>query len=424
MRISKTTLLCAIATLAFAVPGMAQMSEYDYNEPVGWGTVDGTITGSEDENPVTVTTLAGLKSALSGTGKKTIFIKDTIVFTGYITLSSVKNKTVYGLPGSALVNNTRYVGMKPSESGLFYCKNCSNLIFRNVTFKGSGAYDIEGYDNLDLRSCSYIWIDHCDFQDATDGCLEINHGSDNICVTWCRFRYLLEPLLEGYTGDSGGGEHRFPCLWGNGDSNGSEDSGHLNITCYSCWWDSGCMERMPRVRFGKVHLLNCLYTCTGNNYCIGTGYMSNIYADRCSFIGVKNCYKNYATISGYKDYNMTITGCYYTNISGNNAKDYQVCSGSNAYFVPSDYYTLDGYAVADVKEQVSTYAGPTLNVVEGKGVVVDAGIGQIISSDARTVGVNYYTPSGMKLSQPQRGMNIVVRKMSDGTIKTTKEIIK
>ncbi len=424
MRIFKSTLLCAIACMAFAAPGMAQISEYDYNEPVGWGTVDGTITGGEGENPVTVTTLAELKSALAknNTTKATIFIKDTIEFSGYFEVNGVKNKTIYGLPGSALVNNNRYAGMKTSESGILFCKNCSNIIIRNVTFKSAGAFDIDGNDNLTFQTCTYMWVDHCDFQDGIDGNLDCNNGSDYICISWCRFRYLLEPLREGYTGDSTNGEHRYTNLWGGSDSNGSTDLGHLNTTFYSCWWDEGCMERMPRVRFGKVHIINCLYTCTDNSYCVGPGYMSNVYIDRTAFVGVKNPYKNQIKNAEYTDYNMTITGCYSVNTSGNSATDQQVRSGENDYFIPSDYYTLDGYDVGLVQDQVSTYAGPTLNVIENEGV--DTGIGQIISSNAKTVGVNYYSPSGMKLSQPQKGMNIVVRQMSDGTIKTTKEIIR
>ncbi len=401
--------------MALATPGMAQISEYDYNQPVGWGTIGDTeITGGNEENPVLVTTYDELISELKGTTAKTIYIQGEIEFSGLASISNAKNKTLYGLPGSALVNPIHSTVVK--ESGILNFTSCQNIIIRNVTFKSAGAFDIDGNDNLDLKTCKYIWVDHCDFQDGVDGNFDCNNGSDYICVSWCRFHYLLDAWREGYTGDSSNGEHRYTNLWGGADKNASKDEGHLNTTFYSCWWDSGCVERMPRVRFGKVHILNCYYSCTGNNYCVGTGYASNVYVDRCVFVsGIKNPYKNYATSSGYTDYNMTVTGC-----SG--TSDTQKSSGDNEYFIPSDYYELEGYDVNLVENEVSNHAGATLYVSYGEGV--DTGIEHMTLGGATTVNVSYYSLSGMKLTQPQKGINIVVREMSDGTIKTTKTIVR
>ena len=77
---------------------------YDENHPVGWASVDGTTTGSNDQNPVTVTTREDLIAALSGTDAKTIYVKGTILFDGVITIKGAANKTVYGLAGSVLQN--------------------------------------------------------------------------------------------------------------------------------------------------------------------------------------------------------------------------------------------------------------------------------------------------------------------------------
>ena len=110
----------------------ANLSDYDLNQPIGWGTVDGFVTGSEDENPVTVTTLQELKAAMTGTDKKTIYIKGTIEFTGLVTFNSVANKTIYGLPGATLTNPTH--STKVSESGIICLKNSKNIILRNLIF--------------------------------------------------------------------------------------------------------------------------------------------------------------------------------------------------------------------------------------------------------------------------------------------------
>jgi pectate lyase len=59
---------------------------------------------------------------------------------------------------------------------------------------------------------------------------------------------------------------------------------------------------MPRVRFGLVHVLNCLYSSSVTNYCVGGGYKSNVYIEGCAFTSSKaknTPWKNYAT-SGSK----------------------------------------------------------------------------------------------------------------------------
>lgn len=408
MNISKLT-LCALMVMATETATRAQMSAYDYDSPAGWGAVDGTITGGNEENVTKVTTMSELKTALIGTYTKTIYLEGEISITGVISMENVQNKTIYGLPGSALVNSTH--SDDASKSGILSFKNSKNIIIRNVTFCGAGAYDIDGNDNLNLSNCSYVWVDHCDFQDGVDGNFDCNNGSDNISVTWCRFRYLKDP----WPGGSGGSDdHRFSNLWGGSDSDTSSE-GKLRTTFYSCWWDEGCRERMPRIRFGQVHLLNCLYSSSVTNYCVGTGYKCNAYVEKCVFDGVKNPWKNYATSGNYTDYNITMTG----NIG---AEDEQSRSGSTDYFIPSDYYQLEGYDADLVKDEVKAYAGATLSVEYGQGVttaITNPGTGA-----AETLSVTCYSPSGTKLSQPQKGLNIIVRKMADGTVTTSKVIIK
>lgn len=356
--------LIIAAGMAFGVlaaqPCMAQTSPYDELKPVGWASVDGETTGSNDENPVTVTTLSELKSVLSGTSRKTVYIKGIINFSGLVTISGAKNKTVYGLPGSALVNGDHSTSR--SESGVLGFSKCENIILRNITFKSAGAYDMDGNDNLSFTGCKRMWVDHCDFQDGVDGNFDCSKGSDYVTVTWCRFRYLIAP----WPGGSGGSaDHRNCNLWGGGDGSADQDQGHLRTTFANCWWDEGCRERMPRVRFGQVHVVNCLYTCTGNNYCVGAGYKSNLYVDRCAFVNVNRPWKKYATSGSYTDYNITVAGC-------DGAKDEQVRSGSADYFVPSAFYTLDGYDVSLVEQVVgnpANGAGATLPIEEGAGVV-------------------------------------------------------
>ncbi len=378
------------------------LSPYDLNAPLGWATVGGNVTGGEGGTTVIVKTKDELMSALKGSDKKIIYVEGEIEFAGLNNVKGVQNKTVYGMKGSALVNPKH--SSKTSETGILQLSDCKNIILRNLTFKSAGAYDIDGNDNLTVTGSSYIWVDHCDFQDGVDGNFDCVNGSDNICVTWCRFRYFIKP----WAGGSGGAnDHRNCDLWGNSDSRTS-DAGHLNTTFANCWWDEGCSERMPRVRYGQVHVQNCLYSSSNAHYCIGYGYKSNLYVEACAFVSdaaKKTPWKNYASSGSKKDYNITTVG----NL---NANDFQSRSGSADYFIPSDHYTLKAYdssLVEDVLTNEENGAGATLNITsttDGIDVVADYG--------ALPVSITYYNVNGTMLSAPQQGINIVKIQYADG----------
>ena len=180
---------------AFNVKADGSLSPYDLGRPIGWATVEGQTTGSNDENAVVVSSLSELNAALKTARdnikkdagyKMTIYVKGEIETSSVIYLQDSKNITIYGLPGSALINKNRD---SKSSTGILVIKRCENIIMRNMTFKSAGAYDIDGNDNLTLQSSKHIWIDHCDFQDGVDGNFDCNNQSNNICVSWCRFRY-------------------------------------------------------------------------------------------------------------------------------------------------------------------------------------------------------------------------------------------
>ena len=333
----------------------SSMSEKDQNKPIGWGA---GVTGGEELNQVTVTTLSELQSALTGSDKKTIIVSGTITFTGSVSFNGVQNKSIYGMPGAMLVNPTHTATV--ANTGIMYLKNCSNIIIRNLTFKGAGAYDVDGNDNLTLDNCSNIWVDHCDFQDGVDGNFDCKNGSDNICVSWCRFRYLIAP----WSGGSGGSnDHRFTNLWGSGDT-ASGDEGKLNTTFVNCWWDEGCKQRMPRVRFGKIHLLNCLYSSSVADYCVGGGYKSNVYIEKCAFTGSGEPWRNFATGKDKEDPSITYYN-YNVTFSGN----YGVADGAQRMYDTDPYYTpsyayesYEASSVASVVSNASNGAGATLQL--------------------------------------------------------------
>src|SRR5262249_46783656 len=66
-----------------------------------------------------------------------------------------------------------------------------------------------------------------------------------------------------------------------------EDTGHLNVTFHHVWWADNVDQRMPRVRFGKVHVFNSLYTAAGDSACIEVGVNANIRSENNVFQGVR-----------------------------------------------------------------------------------------------------------------------------------------
>ena len=413
--------LLTILALSAVTASMAQsidtskLSEYDQNAPIGFGA---NVTGGEGGEAVTVETFSQFKSQLNSfnTTKKIIYVKGTITFDGQLEMRGVKNKTIIGLPGATFENLNEDVATSSSDknaaikkTGILLVRECDNIAIRNITFKSAGACDFNANDNLCTQGSTNIWVDHCDFQDGVDGNFDIVLASNNISVTWCRFRYFKEPRPAGYGGSSS--DHRFTNLIGNGDSQ-SSDQGKLNTTFANCWWDNGCKERMPRVRFGKVHTLNCLYSSSNTSYCVGGGYRSNVYIENCAFTSnkAKNTpWKKYATSGSYTDYNVTITGCH--NVSNKQEK-----SGNIDYFIPSNEYSYTAYAASEVESAVSNSengAGPTLQFIDGSGI-------QGVAVNSQVIAVEYYTLDGRRLAAPQHGLNLRIERMANGQSVTTK----
>lgn len=360
-------ILVLLSMIAVAMPSHARRGQhFDQNYPMGWASVEEPTTGSNDADPVVVSTLAELKTALTtarhnikkdDNAKMTIYIKGTIETSGIVFLQDLRNITIYGLPGSALVNRHR----EPVDStGILVVKRCENIILRNLTFKGAGAYDIDGNDNLTIQSSKHIWVDHCDFQDGVDGNFDCNSQSNFISVTWCRFRYQIQPKAGG---SGGSNDHRFSNLWGSGDA--AKDDGCLNTTFVCCWWDEGCRERMPRIRYGRIHILNCLYSSSVTNYAVGIGYKARACIENTVFdFTINNSHHvwKYTSSSGQANHSFIFRGC-------KGIDDTQHASAED-FFSPADIYSYTAFSVDDVRDALTNKrhgAGATLKIKYHRG---------------------------------------------------------
>lgn len=345
-----------------------------------------SATGGGNASPTLVSDLSGLK-AISKAKNKVFIITKSITMTSMVTLQDMSNVTILALPGVTLTN----LQQNSTSSGILYIKRTDNLIMRNITFVGPGAYDCDGNDNLCFEKVTNAWVDHCDFQDGCDGNFDNKSTTDNVTVSWCRFRYLKEPKAGG---SGGAADHRFTNLLGSSSSDKPSD-GTYNMTWAYCWWDEGCKERMLRCRNASLHFLNCYWNSSVANYYIGPEN-ADCYIEGCTFEGApktaKIFYQNYGGTNGAKFVNCTATKGLPSNV--------------NNRTVVTPTYTYTALSAANAKTMVtnsSCGAGATL-------VVTTAGA---ISSSCDS-GVTYYTvtwnanggSSSLSSSQVQSGSAI------------------
>ena len=318
-------------------------SSYDSLKPIGFG--EKTIGGT-NQNITVVTNAEQLAEAVSGANPATIYVQGDITLDNMLAVGS--NKSIIGLYGATISN------LNCNENaGIFLLKGSNNVIIRNLTLLGPGAYDIDANysDNISLVGAKNVWVDHCDIQDGIDGNFDIVEGSDSICVSWTRFHYLIEPL-EG--GSGGSSDHRNCNLIGNSNNTADLDEGNLNCTFICCWWGEGCVERCPRVRFGKVHVVNCLYDGNDFKYCVGYGVYSNIYVEKCAFVSEKAKKKALKDYRGDKDVNIKVVDCL-------GIDDVELSQGERGQFVPSyNYKAFDSSMVESVLKDPRNGAGATI----------------------------------------------------------------
>jgi pectate lyase len=233
--------------------------------PIGWATQSGGTTGGGTGTPMMVTSLSALNTAAGGTTARVI--QFTGKLSGTVTVGS--NKTILGGCGAEIDGHIQMSGS-------------SNVIMRNVKVVGLNCTDNSdcqsGLDGITVDSkSSHLWFDHLDVSNGSDGNLDITQQSDFVTVSWTKFSY---------SGQRAGG-HQFSNLIGASDTDTS-DTGHLRVTWHHDWWGANVGERMPRARFGQVHVFDSLYTATGDNACIEVGVSANMLIENNVFMNVSD----------------------------------------------------------------------------------------------------------------------------------------
>ncbi|QDP97250.1 polysaccharide lyase family 1 protein [Microlunatus elymi] len=206
-----------------------------------------------------------------------------------------------------LGSNTTLVGLgnHAKLTGIYLTINGgSNIIVQNLTMEspidyfpswdpgdGGGSWNAR-FDAMSIVTGTHVWIDHVTFTDGAhpdsaaeigphtkivqqhDGLLDMEDGTNLVTVSNSVFD-----------------NHSKTLLLGSGDSKGDRDRGKLRITFVGNHFiDSE--QRSPRVRFGRVDVVNNLYTAAtddpqrpiltpklgGPGYFLGLGLESQIYS--------------------------------------------------------------------------------------------------------------------------------------------------
>ncbi len=331
-----------------------QVSVYaqDQCQSIGWANYNGQTyvgppTGGGNASVTQVTTFAQLKSAVESSDAKVIHIMNSMGngykgTTGDV-LNFQSNKTILGVKPGIVVKCSWQV------------QNVKNIVIRNIQIQGPGnSNSNQNWDAFNIVNSQRIWVDHCVVMDGEDGNFDISKGSDNVSVTWCIFTY------------SANGTHNLSNLIGGSDSE-TISEGKLNTSYINCWWKD-VSDRQPRTRYGKIHVVNCLYSMpngfTSSNGS-GAGFKANTRIENCDFYNINNPCK---LMSGTTEGGSFPIGCKFTSCTGTTTGG---AAGGYTAFTPPYEYKSWMVSVDKVKAQVEKLAGNTLSDPTKCGVVTD-----------------------------------------------------
>ncbi|MBN1788387.1 MAG: hypothetical protein JW806_08330 [Sedimentisphaerales bacterium] len=297
----------------------------------GWASMNGGTTGGEGGTVVTVSTPEDFNNYITASGPYIVQVSGTIDLSsiGYM-VHIASDKTIKGIGLDSLI-----IG------DLSFQQYASNVIIRDLSITNPTS----GEDNSDgiavKENISNVYITQCTLYDCGDGCIDITEESDYVTVSWCKFYYVSQL------------SHRFPNLIGHNDTN-YDDRGHLRVTMHHNWYSDLCTERMPRVRFGQVHVYNNYYGCAGNNYCIGVGVESNIRVENNYFDNVNQTWYNWSNSGtpGIIGWNTGAVGNQFVN--GTTPATWATNNYVTVFTPPYSYTMDDG---PDVKDIVMAGAG-------------------------------------------------------------------
>ncbi|HSU56040.1 MAG TPA: immunoglobulin domain-containing protein, partial [Candidatus Dormibacteraeota bacterium] len=331
-------------------------------------TVTTVPTALPDTNMIGFAQLAGVTGGSFGGNSTAVYATNYLSFSNFVrhteALIIKVTNTITG-PGPGVDqycyvygNNKTIVGEGPDGqiNGIDLRVNATNIIIANLTFQVTpvGTNDAITLDGGSKGTADGVWIDHCTVSNAQDGSIDVTKGADNVTISWCKILY--GPKVAGNI-------HEFVHLIGSSDTDGGPTN-LFHVTLHHNWYGTNAMERMPSVRWGRVHVYNCFYTASGNNYCARTRIGSQVLVERNFYQGVQNPWELYTT-SGQTGQLLAVSNnvAYLSTAYGNTwvngwTSGASLIPGTDSlsFFNPVPYdYTPDD--VSNVPYYVQTYSG-------------------------------------------------------------------
>ncbi|KEP48676.1 pectate lyase [Rhizoctonia solani 123E] len=299
---------------AYASPVVEKRAAASDKATIGYATLSGGTTGGGSATPVTVTTLAALKTAVTGSTAKVVIISGTI--TGNEVVKVGANTSLLGKSGATLSG----VGIRVID--------VSNVIVRNIKISKVLA---EAGDALAVQAANRVWVDSVDLssdrdhdKDYYDGLLDLTHGVYAATVT------------NSYLHD-----HWKASLVGHSDSNESEDKAIQVTYAFNKWYNLN--SRTPSFRFGHGHIYNNYFL--SNNDGINTRVGAELLVQNNVFENVGK--PLYSTDNGY------------ANASGNDYGGKDATALTTTWDAVGYTYTLKD--TSSVKSYVNSNAGAILS---------------------------------------------------------------
>jgi len=189
---------------------------------------------------------------------------------------------------------------------------------------------------MEVSGAQKVFITKCTFYNSSDELLSVVRGADYVTISWCKFYFTST------------GSHNFAHRIGNRDDRTS-DRGKLRVTLHHNWYSNNIKGRMPRVRYGQVHIYNCYYNSIGNDYCIGLRVECHIRVESCYFEKINDAWADYGGVSK-KNGEIGWNNLMFVNCS-------QPTFVKNSFPVFDPPYTYEMDSVEDVKSIVVAGAG-------------------------------------------------------------------
>lgn len=286
--------------------------------PQGYASLNGGTTGGGNGATVVVNSAAEFQTFATSANPLNILVN------GNLNVGSVQvasNKTIMGVGSTAgLIGSLRLTGV-------------NNVIVRNLSL--SNPTGVGEGDSVTLRLSTNVWFDHNNIFNSTDGLLDIVQESDFVTVSWNKFFYTNDFAANVNT------NHRFAMLIGNSDT-ATDDADNLRVTLHNNHWGANVRERMPRIRFGDIHVFNDYFNSPGNNYVVRSAIGAEVLVESNYFESVNTPIDKDQTGLAEERNNVFVSTTGATE------------AGDNVFDPPYSYHL---HPAADVKNLVLGYAG-------------------------------------------------------------------